>query len=511
MTGQLLQGYNVSSVGFVSASPPYGLSANKKSITVNFTVAGATGSGSRNVVLGWGVRLARENEWGFANGASSASGGSQKAYGKLDVVAEKNVGINPGAILRQADLSITKADSPDPVNAGSTLTYTIGVSNAGPNRAIGVSVSDAIPALLTGVTASYTKTAPAAGPTSCTFPCSIGDLDAGASATITVTGTVPATTADGTTISNSASVSLTTGGTNPPDPNAANNTVGPITTTVKGRADLSLTKTDSPDPVAAGSNITYTLTVTNTSTASSGSTAKGISIVDTLPTGTSFVIAGSSSQCTAGTGQTVNCTVPDLAVGASATRIIVAAVASSVARGSTLTNSATVSSSTFDPATANDTATADTTVQDNRNPVAVDDVYTTNEDTNLVLDATAAGAGVSPVDNDTDADGDTRTVTAVSGATGGTVSLVSGTITFDPAQDVCEPGTFGFNYTVSDGNGGTDTGHVDVRIDCVNDPPVAVGDEYVTTRTRHRPDARPPARASARSTTTPMPMATPAP
>ena len=90
-------------------------------------------------------------------------------------------------------------------------------------------------------------------------------------------------------------------------------------------------------------------------------------------------------------------------------------------------------------------------------PVAVDDEYVKNEDTNLVLDATAAGAGVSPVDNDTDADGDTRTVTAVSGATGGTVSLVSGTITFDPAQDVCEPGTFGFNYTVSDGNGGTDT------------------------------------------------------
>ena len=65
LAGQLVKGYNVSSVGFVAPTPPYGLSSGKKSITVNFTVAGATGTGSRNVVLGWGVRLARENEWGF--------------------------------------------------------------------------------------------------------------------------------------------------------------------------------------------------------------------------------------------------------------------------------------------------------------------------------------------------------------------------------------------------------------------------------------------------------------
>ena len=143
-------------------------------------------------------------------------------------------------------------------------------------------------------------------------------------------------------------------------------------------------------------------------------------------------------------------------------------------------------------------------------PVAVDD-ETSPTRTPTRLDATAAGAGVSPVDNDTDADGDTRTVTAVCGATGGTVSLDSGTITFDPAQDVCEPGTFGFNYTVSDGNGGTDTGHVDVNVDCVNDAPVAVDDEYVTNEDTTSSDPRPPARASARSTTTPTPMATPAP
>ena len=121
-----------------------------------------------------------------------------------------------------------------------------------------------------------------------------------------------------------------------------------------------------------------------------------------------------------------------------------------------------------------DTDTATVTIDltcVNDPPVATDDSYTTNEDTNLVLDATAAGSNDSPVDNDTDIDSATLTVTAVDNAVGGTVSLVSGTITFDPSNDVCEPGDYGFDYTVSDGGAVTDTGHVDVTITCVNDLP----------------------------------------
>ena len=128
-----------------------------------------------------------------------------------------------------------------------------------------------------------------------------------------------------------------------------------------------------------------------------------------------------------------------------------------------------------------DTGHADVTITCvNDPPVAVDDSYTTNEDTNLVLDATAAGPNASPVDNDTDVDGNTLTVTAVVNPADGTVSLVSGTITFDPADNVCEPGTYGFDYTVSDGNGGSDTGHADVTITCVNDAPVCL-DRSITT------------------------------
>ena len=104
-------------------------------------------------------------------------------------------------------------------------------------------------------------------------------------------------------------------------------------------------------------------------------------------------------------------------------------------------------------------------------PVAVDDQVTTDEDTVLVLPVTGAG---SPAANDTDVDGDTLTVTAVSGATGGSVAIVAGTIRFEPTADSCGAGVAGFDYRVSDGRGGTDVGHVTVTVTCVDDPPTAV-------------------------------------
>jgi len=44
-----------------------------------------------------------------------------------------------------ADLSLTKSDSPDPVTVGAVLTYTILVSNAGPDPATNVVVTDDLP------------------------------------------------------------------------------------------------------------------------------------------------------------------------------------------------------------------------------------------------------------------------------------------------------------------------------------------------------------------------------
>jgi hypothetical protein len=78
--------------------------------------------------------------------------------------------------------------------------------------------------------------------------------------------------------------------------------------------------------------------------------------------------------------------------------------------------------------------------------------------------------------DDTDADDDTLSVSGVSNATGGSVVLDAGTITFTPDADLCGTDVAGFDYDISDGNGGSDTGHVAIDLDCTNDAPVAVDD-----------------------------------
>jgi hypothetical protein len=77
-------------------------------------------------------------------------------------------------------------------------------------------------------------------------------------------------------------------------------------------------------------------------------------------------------------------------------------------------------------------------------PVAVDDTYTTMEDTAL----TVAAPGV--LSNDSDPDGDALTASKVSDPSNGTVTLNSnGSLVYTPASNF--NGTDSFTYRVSDG------------------------------------------------------------
>ena len=107
----------------------------------------------------------------------------------------------------------------------------------------------------------------------------------------------------------------------------------------------------------------------------------------------------------------------------------------------------------------------------NAAPVAVADAYATVEDVALTLSTAGAGG---PAGNDTDVNGDPLTVIAVDGPTGGTVSIVGAEFRFRPTGNLCAPAPAGFDYTVADGRGGTDTGRVTVDVSCVDDAPVAV-------------------------------------
>jgi uncharacterized repeat protein (TIGR01451 family) len=124
-----------------------------------------------------------------------------------------------GGAATGADLQITKSASADPVTVGTSLVYTLVVTNAGPEAAQSVVVTDALPAGATFDSAESTvgSCSEAAG----TVTCELGDLapDGGATVTITVTpsaagglsntGTVDSDTDDPDDSNNSATTAVT--------------------------------------------------------------------------------------------------------------------------------------------------------------------------------------------------------------------------------------------------------------------------------------------------------------
>ncbi len=120
--------------------------------------------------------------------------------------------------------------------------------------------------------------------------------------------------------------------------------------------NLSITQTDTPDPVNVASNMSYTLSVAN----AGPDDATGVTVVDTLPAGVTFQSASATQgNCSQAAG-IVTCLLGDIAGGAAATINIV--LTSPVVTG-TITNSATVSSFEVDPLPADNTSTENTVVQ----------------------------------------------------------------------------------------------------------------------------------------------------
>jgi uncharacterized repeat protein (TIGR01451 family) len=256
-----------------------------------------------------------------------------------------------------SDLSITNIDSPDPVTVGSDITYTITVTNNGIGPAGSVVVTDNLPSGLTYVSCNSTGGGVCGG-TGNNRTVNFSSLSVGASATVTIVGTVNGT--GGASISNTATVSSAT-----TDPNNANDSA--TATTTVSAADLSITNSDSPDPVNAAENITYTLTVTNNSATIP---AESVTVSDPLASNTTLVSVGATpagwtrtDSTAVGANGTITYTRSTLAASGTATFTITAKVDSGAANNSTISNTATVSSNTPDDTPANNSALATTTVR----------------------------------------------------------------------------------------------------------------------------------------------------
>ena len=124
-----------------------------------------------------------------------------------------------------------------------------------------------------------------------------------------------------------------------------------------------------------------------------------------------------------------------------------------------------------------DQATVNITVDSvNDNPIAADDGVSLDEDTNITVDVLAndnfGGDGPS-----------TGTITLVTPATNGSVTLIDGGTPLDPTDDTFDytpnadyNGADSFTYEICDSNGDCDPATVSITVNSVDDAPIAVDD-----------------------------------
>jgi uncharacterized repeat protein (TIGR01451 family) len=124
-------------------------------------------------------------------------------------------------------------------------------------------------------------------------------------------------------------------------------------TSMPASVNVSILASDSPDPVASGGNLTYSITVSN----SSGLAATGVVLTDTLPAGVNLVSATASQGPCSGTS-VITCNLGTLNPSGNAFVTIVVTTGTA----GLISNVAAVTTSSFDPNTADNTVTTSTTV-----------------------------------------------------------------------------------------------------------------------------------------------------
>jgi len=259
-----------------------------------------------------------------------------------------------------ADLTLSSQTSATQIVAGGSFTYSVLLTNHGPDDATGVVFTDLAPA---GVT--FTSCSSTVG--NCTISgggasLNLGTVANGDAVTITIQATLGTAVTDGATLANTPSV---TSGTSDPDTTNNSGSAGSTTITVQNKSDLLVTTQSSLTAVNFGGTLVYTVTVTNQGPFQ----ASAVTLVDPIPAQSIFLSMNSGgASCTApplAQGGTVTCNLGNMASGASATvsftvRISIPPVPASI------TNTAVVSSPNFDPNPANNSARVITLVFGNK-------------------------------------------------------------------------------------------------------------------------------------------------
>jgi uncharacterized repeat protein (TIGR01451 family) len=289
--------------------------------------------------------------------------------------------VPPRIAAASADLTVTVADAPDPVLAGSSITYTIDVDNAGLDPATATILTFT---LAPGTT--FTSATPGQG--TCSYAagvvtCPLGDIANAGSTSVSV---VVATTVEGTAGPATATVTSSV-----PDPTPATATAS---TAVTEAADLSTTIDDAVTSFSRGTTLTFTMGLANAGPAAA---AAGVVVVGHAPAGTTPHTT--DPECVVG-GTDVTCTTTTpLAASANQMWQFTVDVPTSFAGATLDTQAAITSSPTADPNAANDVATdQDTAVaQADLSVAAVADPSPATAGEDLTYTITVTNAGPSPV------------------------------------------------------------------------------------------------------------------
>lgn len=247
------------------------------------------------------------------------------------------------------DLLVTMT-APIQVAINKTLSYTLTVTNKGPDTATGVVLTNTLPSGVLFETASpgchYTT-----GDN--TVTCTLDKLEPNAeSVTINITVTTPGTVGSGT-LTNTASVAA-----NETDSNSTNNSISKKTSLLESvpEADLKVNISTNTQTVTISTPLIYTVTVIN----DGPDTANNVVLTATLPAEVTYNADDTDKRCAENAG-TVTCQLGALNVGQTESTEVLIHVTTPATTG-TLSFAAQITGNEFDPNTVNNQVQQQNTV-----------------------------------------------------------------------------------------------------------------------------------------------------